>query len=445
MPSARCHLVALCLAFMQASAALAQTAAPDQSNAQHRNENGEMLRPDSDPVTWTFTYNSDVNADVSGGNGTGGAYLHRLGVIGDADLDRLVGWRAASAHISIHAIQGSGLSALRVGNALAVSGIEAEPALRLFNLWIEQKLGDHVSVRAGQFTAAQEFAVSTTASLFVNSTFGWPGSFANDLPSGGPAYPLSAPGVRLAAGADDKTMFRVAAFSGDPAGRGGGDPQRRDFYGLNGFRLQGRPFLIGEIQRSAGGHDPAWSLTIGGWVHLDRFDDLGYDTRGISLASPLSNGQPLRHAGNYAVYAMADGRLWDWGARSVHGFVRASASPADRNALDLYVDGGLSVTSLFTTRPNDVFGIGFAIARTSPRLRSLIRASAEIAGTPVYPPGFEGVIEASYQLQLKPGLYVQPNIQLVVHPSAAMLTDPGGFDRTPRNAVVIGIRTSFRL
>jgi carbohydrate-selective porin OprB len=46
---------------------------------------------------------------------------------------------------------------------------------------------------------------------------------------------------------------------------------------------------------------------------------------------------------------------------------------------------------------------------------------------------------------LKPGLYIQPNVQLILHPSAAMLSDPGSFDHSPRNAIVIGIRTSFRL
>ena len=40
--------------------------------------------------------------------------------------------------------------------------------------------------------------VSQNASYFVNTMFGWPMLPSADLPGGGPAYPLSALGVRAA-------------------------------------------------------------------------------------------------------------------------------------------------------------------------------------------------------------------------------------------------------
>ena len=427
------------------AAALAQSAQAEPTSTQHRDENGETLAREPVSVTWAITYNSDANANVSGGNETGGAYLQRIGLLADADLDSLLGWRGGSAHLSVHAIQGNGLSGLRVGNLLTVSGIEAAPALRLFNLWIEQKLGSRLAVRVGQFTAGQEFAISPTATLFVNSTFGWPGSFATDLPSGGPAYPLAAPGVRVALDAGRGTVVRAAVFSGDPAGQGSGDPQRRDLHGFNGVRLKGKPFVIGEIVRSSGGDDPSWSATLGGWVHFDRFDDLRFDGQGRSLSSPLSQGNPLRHARNYAFYFIVDHRLWRAAGRSVRGFVRLSASPADRNAIDLYVDGGLSISSSLRARPNDTFGIGVAIARTSPQLRSRVRDSATPGMNGQNLPGFEAVIEASYQIKATASLSLQPNVQLVLHPSGALLT---GMDETwnlPRRAIAVGLRTSLRL
>ncbi len=169
---------------------------------------------------------------------TGGAYLQRVGLIVDTDLDRLLGWRGASAHLSGQAIQGNGLSGLRVGNILTVSGIEAEPALRLFNIWVEQKLVGLQSV----LVSSRPIRSSRSAPPPVCSSIqrsGGPGSFATDLPSGGPAYPLATPGVRVALQVDDRLIFHVAAFPGDPAGKGEGDPQRRDLHGFNGFRLKG--------------------------------------------------------------------------------------------------------------------------------------------------------------------------------------------------------------
>ncbi|WP_161988970.1 carbohydrate porin [Sphingomonas glacialis] len=423
----------------------AQTTQLAPTPAQTRGENGEALRRPEATVTLALTYTSDLNGDVSGGDRRGAAYLQRVGVIADADLDRLVGWRGASAHLSVHSIVGEGLSAHRVGNVLTVSGIEAEPALRLFNLWIEQKVGRGATLRVGQFTAGQEFAISPTANLFVNATFGWPGSFATDLPSGGPAYPLAAPGIRVALEPGARTKLRLAVFAGDPAGPGGGDPQRRDLHGLNGWRLAGKPFVIGEIARTASGADPAWSIVLGSWVHFDRFQDLRYDVAGRSLAGQGANDPALQHAGNAAVYAILDLKLLQSNGRTLHGFLRGSASPQDRNAIDLYADGGLSLTQPFKGRPNDVVGIGAAVARLSPRLRGLVKDQSALSGQPVFTPAVEAVFEITYQAQVRRGLSVQPNVQLVLHPSAAVIADPQQLSAAPSNAVVVGVRTAFRL
>ncbi|GAA0312754.1 carbohydrate porin [Sphingomonas oligophenolica] len=432
-----------CVSALAGPGAQAQQAAMPQ-NVQHQEENGEMLKRRQAAITGALTYNSDANADLAGGADRGAAYLQRIGLIGDADLDRLIGWHGASAHVSVHFISGTGLSGSRVGNVLTVSGLEAEPAARLFNLWVEQKLGARATLRVGQFTAGQEFAISPTAGLFVNSTFGWPASFATDLPSGGPAYPLAAPGLRLAAMPGDGLTVRLAVFAGDPAGPGSGDPQRRDLHGFNGFRFAKRPFVIGEVSRSASGDDPAWALTLGGWMHTDSFDDLGLDDHGGSLAAPASTGIPLEHRGDLAVYAMADARLWKSGARALHGFMRASASPADRNPIDLYLDAGLSLAAPFRTRPGDTIGVGIAVARISPRLRSLLSERSAADGGPLDAPGFEGVVEATWQLKFGAHFYLQPNVQFVLHPAAALL-DGIAASRPPPNAVVLGLRTSLRL
>lgn len=436
-------LAAASLALLsEAGTAKAQSAAAAQPpDSQLQGENGEMSRHMPGPLVGTLTYNSDLNADIDGGTARGSAYLQRVGLIGDADLDRLVGWRGATAHVSVHLINGTGLSTDRVGTILSVSGLEAEPAVRLFNLWIEQKLGSGASLRVGQFTAGQEFAISPTAALFVNSTFGWPASFAVDLPSGGPAYPLAAPGLRLAATPAKRVTLRAALFAGDPAGPGTADPQRRDLHGFNGFSLKGGPFIIGEVATSAPGDDPAWALTVGGWAHLDRFDDLSRDAAGNSLASPASSGVPLRHRGNAAIYAIADARLWQSGGRTLRGFIRFSASPADRNIIDRYLDTGLTLSAPLRGRSGDTVGIAFGFAHISPALRSLL---IERNGTaPSEIPHYEGVLEADWQIRVGKRLSLQPNMQLILHPAAGLLA--GSASPPAAKATVIGLRTSFRL
>jgi porin len=149
-------------------------------------------------LRFTFTYYGDAFANPLGGVKQGAGYDGRFGIIVDADLEKLMGWSGAQFHASVHQVHGSQFSATNLQNFMTVSGIEAPPSTRLFNLWIEQAIGSGASLRVGQITAGQEFLVSPNAALFLNSTFGWPLLPAQDLPSGGPAYPEATPGARLA-------------------------------------------------------------------------------------------------------------------------------------------------------------------------------------------------------------------------------------------------------
>ena len=81
--------------------------------------------------------------------------------------------------------------------------------------------------------------------MFLQSD--WPTIAAVNLPSGGAAYPLSTPGVRLKVDPVKDVSLLVAVLNGDPAGPGPGDEQLRNRYGLN-FRVQDPPFFIGEAQ-----------------------------------------------------------------------------------------------------------------------------------------------------------------------------------------------------
>ena len=77
------------------------------------------------------------------------------------------------------------------------------------------------------------------------------GLFGRDrLPSGGAAYPLSTPGVRLKVEPIKNVSLLLAVLNGDPAGPGPGDEQLRNRYGLN-FRVTDPPFVI--IARDAQG------------------------------------------------------------------------------------------------------------------------------------------------------------------------------------------------
>ena len=67
--------------------------------------------------------------------------------------------------------------------------------------------------------------------------------------SGGPAYPLSSPGVRLRGRPTGTLTLLAGIFNDNPAGPGSGDPQLRNASGTN-FRLSDSPLVIAEMQYS---------------------------------------------------------------------------------------------------------------------------------------------------------------------------------------------------
>jgi porin len=419
----------------------------------------------------TFTYYGDTFANPIGGVKQGLGYDGRFGTFIDADLEKLAGWPGAAVHASINQIHGTQFSAVSLDNLMTVSGIEAPPSTRLFNLWIEQKFGNQINLRVGQFTAAQEFLVSQNANLFVNSTFGWPVLAAQDLPSGGPAYPEATPGVRVQFTPNDRLTLRAAIFNGDPAGPGLGNPVERDPFGLS-FRVNDRPLFIVELAHAYGqeqlgsarenpnqegysartsarrssASDLPGTVKIGAWVHTGWFADQRLDAQGGLLA--VSNGPPLQHRGNYALYGVVDQMLWRLPGgtdRGVSFFLRGMAAPSDRNLIDLYADGGFTFRGPIASRPGDTMGLGLAFGRVSARAAAFDRDVIAVTGTPMPVRDLEATIELSYQWQLANNWFVQPDLQYVLHPGGNIVNplNPSSTSPIP-NALVFGMRTTMK-
>jgi porin len=383
-------------------------------------------------ITYELNYVGEVQGNVSGGLSRGVTYIGRLEGVVDVDLAKAAGWRGLTLHANGFQIHGDGLSRENIGNLLTVSYIEALPSTRLSELWLEQKaLGDKVALRFGQLAADTEFNTSSYATQFINSTFGWPAIMAADLPSGGPAYPFATPGVRIKLDPDKNTSLLLGVFNGDPAGPGPGDPQTRNRYGLN-FRVQDPAFVIAEGQyrynqeKTAAGL--AGTIKLGAWRHFGRFDDQRFDSAGVSLADPASTGDPARRRGDHGLYAVIDQQVWrppsGEANKGVGIFARASASPADRNLIDLYFDGGIVFAGLVPGRPDDVLSFGAARARVSSRARELDADAAALSGAGLIR-DFEALFEANYQIQVLPGLQVDLDLQRIIHPGGN-IAGPGG-------------------
>ena len=67
----------------------------------------------------------------------------------------------------------------------------------------------------GQLAADTQFDTSTYNTVFLNGTFGWSPDLSTNIPNGGPAYPMAAPGVQVALTPFNWLTYQGGVFQGN--------------------------------------------------------------------------------------------------------------------------------------------------------------------------------------------------------------------------------------
>lgn len=402
-------------------------------------------------IDYNFTYIGEVFGNFSGGVKQGATFEGRLDADFDFNTEKLFGLTNGAIHAQFFQIHGRGLSGNNVQDLFITSNIEAYPDTKLYEVWYEHTLLDgKLFIRAGQLGADSEFFISQTATLFINSTFGWPASASDNLPSSGASYPVAAPGVRIKALPTDNLTMLVAVFDGDPAGPfnpgiNSSLYQQRDPGGLN-FRVQDPPLAIGEVQYAYNQEKDAKGLPgmikLGYLHHFEAFAPAfagsALETQPVGTAAPgYSPATP--YVGNNGIYGVIDQTIYREPGTDDQGasvFLRGSYFPGDRNLIDLYLDGGVTYKGLIPKRDTDTAGVSFAYSRISPN----VSAADIVDGSPLVR-DYQAVIEATYQIAILPGFTVQPDAQYVFHPGAHGVAIPGT-NQPIHDAAVFGLRAT---
>ncbi len=405
---------------------------------------------------------SEVLGNVTGGIHTGAAYDGLTQIAIQLDTQRAFGWHGGTFNVSALQIHGRNLSADNLLSIQTASGIESDRSTRLWELWYQQKFleEDRLDIKLGQQSVDQEFMVNANGAYLINTMFGWPTVPSYDFPGGGPAYPLSALGVRARYRPADSLTLLAGVFNGSPSPSGNslccsGDPQMQNASGTN-FPLNGGALVIVEAQYAypslgtmlyADQPEPLSRVyKIGAWFNSENFADQQYDNTGLSLANPNSNGVPLGHHGNWGFYATADQMVWVDPAESDHNinvFGRILVAPqADRNLVTFSMNAGVTLHEPFPHRDDDTFAIGMGFAKVSSAAASLDKATALFSGayTPVR--SSETYIEMSYQYQVTPWWQLQPDVQYVFNPGGGIV-NPNVPTEKIRNEFILGLRTTI--
>lgn len=383
-----------------------------------------------------------VDTDEILGNVTGG---RKQGVIyeGLTDLSLSIDFKPATRGILFaraYQIRGRGLTANYIDNLDTISSIEAMRTSRLTELWYEQHF-DYWRIRIGQQTVGTEFLNPENARLFINGTFGWPALPSVNLPSGGPAYPLGTPAVRVRVDPYEGLTLFTAVFNGDPTGAGVGGSQLADASGT-AFRIGDGAFVISELRYNEASSDHNPTYRFGGWFNSERFSDQHFDTGGVSLANPAGTGRPLQHRGDYSLYAIVDEPFLEPDSKNGFAlFARAMGAPGDRNLVSFYVDAGVTYAGPFGC-DDDKIGIAGAYARIGQAARDLDADLGRFTGQPFPIRSGEAVLELTYSHKLAEWWHVQPDFQYIFNPGGG-IPNPVAPGRRIGDAAVLGVRSAI--
>lgn len=425
---------------------------------------GTRTKLEDKGVTFGATYIGETMGVVSGGIHRNAVYAGRLQLELTLDFEKLAGLKGSSFYVSAYEIHGQDLSGTSLRNIMTVSNIEAYDTFRLFNLWYQQEFFDgKLALRFGQIAADDEFLISEYGGLFLNGTFGWPALVSANLPSGGPGYPLAAPAVMARFAPVEQFSLTAAVFDGDP-GDSFGSTENPQKINSSGTRVDFNQGALGifeaayKLNQEKDSKGLPGTYKLGGYFNTFRTEDR-------SLRD--GDGNAVVHPSNYGIYFVADQMVWrepsghgdkvDPSVRSAQPqaveelsnqglglFWRVGGTPANRNLVEFYTDGGVNYTGLIPGRDEDIFGIGVAYAQVSGDLSAQDRATNNQNGTNAPVRNYEMTIEVTYQIVLAPWWTLQPDFQYIIHPGGNV-ADPEDLtgERAVRDAVVLGLRTSI--
>ena len=359
------------------------------------------------PVELHAAYRVDIAGVAADGQAMRSFALDDLNIDVTADLEKLAGWTGATFYADVLNNLGDRPNDL-AGTLQGVNNIEvARPRLRLYEAWIEQKLGKATTVRAGLYDLNSEFYASDSSGLLIAPAFGVGSEIAATGPNGPSIFPTTALAVRVDHRFGQAGFVRAAVLNAT-AGALGNHPG-------NTFDFDHGALLIGEggIQKDGN------KLALGAWAYTDRQDDI--------FAVDAAGDPVQREARGF--YAIAEKAFGDpEGAQAVSLFARAGLSDGKTTPFKGGWQAGLLVSRLLPGRPDSQFSFGVNQAYLSEGYRDALRASG------VDTTAAESAIELTYADKLTSFLTLQPDLQLIWH---------RGGDADARTVTVATLRATF--
>ncbi len=326
------------------------------------------------------SYIGDVVNNLSGGIKTGTRYLGMANIRAGFDTEKAGLWKGTFVYVNAANTHGAMPSAELLGDMQVASNIEAGNHTYIQELWIKQAF-KNLELTAGLQDLNVEFAASEYGAMFLNSSFGILPIVSGNIPA--PIFPLTSLGLTAKWNILKNTTLLAAVYDGSPS----------DFdynpYNLNWRFNNGDGMLaIAELQQQVEINKLPGVYKLGAYTHnhfIGRLFDQNFP-------------DSLNHT-TLGLYAYGDQELWQSGNKNLGMFFQLGYSPSKQSANHHYVGLGMNLTGLFGKTNSNILGLAVA-------------HSGFEAGM-----GSETTIEMSYQANITPNVFIQPDIQYIIDPS----------------------------
>lgn len=344
------------------------------------------------PFSFEASYIGDYFSNNSGGIKQGTRYLGMASLKISFDTKRAGLWEGGQFFINACNTHGGTPTHDLFGDYQGASNIEAGGLTSLQELWFRQSF-NNVIIYAGLQDIASDFAVSENGALFINSSLGTPSIMSSNIPC--PTFPFTALSVQVQVNFNESLLIKTALFDGQPDNLDGDD------YNIS-WKLNRNEGLLSitELNYLTGFAGLPGTYKFGAYYH--------------SRTPVISEQEVEEYTNNYGVYFIADQTLLEQtDTKRLSMFLQAGASPYSKNDNYLYFGAGINYTGIFAD--DDVVGAALADALLHNRYYSN-----------------ETAVELSYMAMLTENIFLQPDLQYIIHPS--------GTGERLSNALLGGVR-----
>jgi len=355
----------------------------------------------------------DVFANVSGGLKRSARAMSYTALNVELDGKKLTGTEGLTGVFSFFYNNGGRPDADLVGSAQGFDNTETDfNSGILYQAYLEQQLfGGKASILAGIYEVNNEFYVTDSSTLFLNSTFGLGTELAAGGRNGPSTYPYTSLGTRLKVNPGNDIYLLAGIFDGVPGNPN--DPNANPV----GLHSHDGELIIGD----AGINPGNLKIGVGAWKFTedkDHFTEID------------SSGNAVRKA-DEGFYVMGEKEILHQGEdRGITAFARFGTADGAVDQFSYAWSGGFTYKGVIQDREDSELGLGMTQAHNSRQFKE----AAIIAGAPV--DDNETTLELIYSDKPLPWLTLKPDVQYIINP---------GTTSGEHNATVIGIRGNIDL